>query len=1061
MQKDVRSGVKLAFTFAGGYRRSVSIANTNWHHIAVVARNGDANPTFCVDGAVTPLTDSGGAATINLYASTEPLHIGAQVDSVSGWYYYSSAVVDEVSLYINALSADQIQAIYQAGAGGKCNIPAVWLEYYFGPDYQNHPYAGVTVDADGDGVSNLQEYFAGTDPNRIRFSLSVTNQYVTNTAAPVQLNITGGVPSYIAVLVNTTNESWQAFSTSTLSVPTPTDGVYVVTVGLCGWAPTAARTWQTVTLFRDTTPLGLVLTNLPALSGSRPFIDPAGYTTRAVSSLTWTLIDANGNTNSGNGAVVRQGWSLSDPFHTTNWFQCVDLPLALGTNSISIRAVDWVGSVAVTNFAYIFDTNGDSTPPSLTLLWPQDASQVSGNSFIVQARTDDDTAAVALQYTDANGMVQTVNGLIERGGNMWVPSVPLVAGTNRVSLTATDAAGNMSTNNFTVVQNSVALTVSPVSQRLLQYCSAPVSVTVGAAASAVTVNGLPGTSADGLYWTVESVPLPPGGTVTLQASAQLTDGTTLQTVLTQERDPIVFVQTYGFKLDYSDVFDAIGKVVLATETHHTDFHWERGVGGTNLQTHYGNYFDPPLSFSNVTRTVWPPDNGYLPSLAGQQVYLYYEDGQLLSSSTTSVALPSLQWMERSSTAGVLGGDFPVPYSESSGREVKLFTGGSALRQRQALFDLSASLTCESEVISSLVEWASMDGSTPFLQSADPPVAVPPEQTTLGGEGHLGSDGHLWTVDADGQEIGTTEQAPQTSYNGQLPGQQKYKLRINWDNGSGDITDTNVTAFVGQRITLTCDLVGAPGSSPPPITNYEWTVPGSALTNFYISPDSLQTNGYPVPLTEKTTNTVRFCWVDPGSKSVRCKVKAISNEWSAQTWFHVKRPNATLTATVQTDVEVWNDMLRFGNNAFAGITFMPRNMDTPGDWQYIQVGHQLARYQTAGTNTWSRAEGRGLDTVYPNPNDRDAPWTILPSDATVTTVTGTYTTYLAFRPTPADILVPIREITWSWDGQAATNGSGQWVGGGSGHVDPHDLEAPPTISWTNNIMSTLTNRIPEN
>ena len=84
MQNDVRSGVKLAFTFAGGYRRSVSIANTNWHHIVVVARHGDANPAFYVDGALTPVTDSGGAATINLYASTEALHIGAQVDSVSG-----------------------------------------------------------------------------------------------------------------------------------------------------------------------------------------------------------------------------------------------------------------------------------------------------------------------------------------------------------------------------------------------------------------------------------------------------------------------------------------------------------------------------------------------------------------------------------------------------------------------------------------------------------------------------------------------------------------------------------------------------------------------------------------------------------------------------------------------------------------------------------------------------------------------------------------------------------------------------------------------------------------
>ena len=245
---------------------------------------------------------------------------------------------------------------------------------------------------------------------------------------------------------------------------TPTDGVYVVTVGLCGLPLNATQTWQSVTLFRDTTPLTLALTNPAVLSGSRPFIDPAGYATRALSAITWTVVDANGGTNSGNGIVVDQSWNLLDQYHVTNWFQCVDLALALGTNWISIQAVDWAGTVAVTNFAYVFDTNGDTTPPSLTLVWPQDGTQVSGDTFTVQAWTDDDTAAVALQYTDTNGIVQTVNGLVERGGNVWVQNVPLTAGTNSFTLTATDAAGNVSTTNFSVVQSSVALTVTPLSQ---------------------------------------------------------------------------------------------------------------------------------------------------------------------------------------------------------------------------------------------------------------------------------------------------------------------------------------------------------------------------------------------------------------------------------------------------------------------------------------------------------------------------------------------------------------------------------------------------------------------
>ena len=113
----------LAFTFAGGFRRSASIGDTNWHHVAVVAHNGDADPTFYVDGVQKPVTARGGPSTIKLYPSTEALHIGAQVDPLSGWSIYSKAIVDELSIYNRALSAAEIQTIYTAGSAGKRRSP--------------------------------------------------------------------------------------------------------------------------------------------------------------------------------------------------------------------------------------------------------------------------------------------------------------------------------------------------------------------------------------------------------------------------------------------------------------------------------------------------------------------------------------------------------------------------------------------------------------------------------------------------------------------------------------------------------------------------------------------------------------------------------------------------------------------------------------------------------------------------------------------------------------------------------------------------------------------------
>ena len=106
------------FLFAGGVRGTISITDLNWHHYAVTARHGDADPVFYVDGVLQTVTYHQGAAAINLYPSTQPLNIGAQLDPT--FNYFGHALIDELGIYNRILSAAEIQSIYTAGSAGKC-----------------------------------------------------------------------------------------------------------------------------------------------------------------------------------------------------------------------------------------------------------------------------------------------------------------------------------------------------------------------------------------------------------------------------------------------------------------------------------------------------------------------------------------------------------------------------------------------------------------------------------------------------------------------------------------------------------------------------------------------------------------------------------------------------------------------------------------------------------------------------------------------------------------------------------------------------------------------------
>jgi hypothetical protein len=92
------------------------------------------------------------------------------VNDACGYYgQYFPGLIDEMSAYNCALTAEEVSALYQAGSAGKCTplTPLeAWLQYWFGSGWRTNPDAAPGADHDHDGLTNFQEYNLGTNPTQ-------------------------------------------------------------------------------------------------------------------------------------------------------------------------------------------------------------------------------------------------------------------------------------------------------------------------------------------------------------------------------------------------------------------------------------------------------------------------------------------------------------------------------------------------------------------------------------------------------------------------------------------------------------------------------------------------------------------------------------------------------------------------------------------------------------------------------------------------------------------------------------------------------------------------------
>jgi len=258
------------------------------------------------------------------------------------------------------------------------------------------------------------------------FSANTIWRFTVDTTAP-SLSVMS--PDYALTRIATTTVSGTTEVGATVTVNGATTGVNATTgvfsrTILLGEGPNtitvvardpAGNTAQVTRSVRlDTTPP--VLTVTAPTAGSRVL-------TNVVHVAGATEADA-AVTVDGNSAPVASGGDFS-----------VDIVLPDGSHTITVVATDPAGNQAQLTRTIDVGAAPDTTAPVVTVTSPSDGASVDQASVVVSGTVDDVSSTVRENGVDVHPVAD----------GSWSVTIALVAGSNTITVTATDAAGNQAT----------------------------------------------------------------------------------------------------------------------------------------------------------------------------------------------------------------------------------------------------------------------------------------------------------------------------------------------------------------------------------------------------------------------------------------------------------------------------------------------------------------------------------------------------------------------------------------------------------------------------------------
>jgi hypothetical protein len=934
------------------------------------------------------------------------------------------------------------------------------------------------------------------------FKLSLDNDQTASSAVSGSVLVIRGHPSYMAVLVNSSNfaaATWTLINSYTFTATLPgADGRFPIWVGLRGLAPDSKQTWSRMIINHDTTPPTIVVTNPVLTTLSQKLLQVQGYSPEPLKDLTYDLNNAAGITSSIKGVVSRQNYDTNLHAFTTNYFQCFDIGLEQGENIMTLHCTDLAGNAATKTITYTLVS--DVVPPLITLDWPADGTKVYGEFLNAYGWVDDPSAKIVATISSPGQSAISVPGLVERSGRFWIGQLPLGSGENSLDIQATDSWSNVSHRSLKLYKSDVSLTMYAPDELSLFGATVDVSGTVGSGGATVWVNGKQGENSGG-SWTAFSVPVPLGGTATFQVTAYpggqnpvpdpAHPGTNphnpLATEVSLEPDKPsrVFIERHnevrnqswnGYEFLWNPDWALAGwstadtaacqsHAVFDSAESYGDMTWD---GKWNAWSSYAGGANGSSSESCSGHITWPPAPteallpGYMESIGSCDYGIHTGPfpAPIIAGEYCEVSdpkNPAYVWWDV--YVDLLATGFADDdYSRNATTSVTLYTGGKGVPKRKNLFVVTAPTQ----------EILEKRAVPPYVNGGD--VTVPFEQITVGDVGRLGNDGRRYVVLEDSAQVDVTPRAAGKEFYIFNVFAYKYPLRIlaNGKDCQSELLTWAPLFTVGEGITLAAAWDN--DQAPPDVEHQDaqWTLAGNYKNDVRGGPMNEVSEDY-YANEEKLTHDVAGgnWWVSGGNPWKAYPISFAKNilfrngqeaRLDLDGLINVFRPASRITATTGA-VSLDANFVQPDGTAMRGLHYgVLRPHGTPGilsyssglppgDFQWVQrIKSCLIRYRTASGDRKYYQDGNGLDKSYPYGTEADGAHEDSPGISIDPERFGTvwllesasFETWLEFRPDSASHWVPLRRIEWGWGGEAVLS-NGQWI-----LANPHDVANPSDV-----------------